>query len=101
MGKIRLQQGRLVWIQTPTEQYNEIITEHFRKFITAPGFLTHNDLLFRTWLVEHIPTRKKTISEQVKEECLQFLRDKRQDQVVEEHAEEMRELFEAIGYKNV
>jgi hemerythrin len=101
MGKIKIHKGRPVWVQTPGEQFDEMIKDKFIEFITGPGHLSHNDLLFRAWLVEHIPTRKRTISEQVKEKCLQFLRDKRQAQFVESHAKEMEELFEAIGYKNV
>ena len=96
-----MQQGRPVWIPTVAEQFDEMIKDKFIEFITGAGHLSHNDLLLRAWLVEHIPTRKRTISEQVKEKCLQFLRDKRQAQFVESHADEMKELFEAIGYKKI
>ena len=101
MGKIQIHLGRPVWVQTPGEQFDSMITEQFVKFITAPGYLTHDDLLFRAWLVEHIPTRERTISEKVKKQCLRFLKDTREAQFVESHAEEMKELFEAIGYKNM
>lgn len=80
------------------EQFDEMITEQFVKFITAPGYLTHDDLLFRHWLIMHIPTRKRTISEKVKEECLQFLRDKRAEQNEIRHEAERQE---ALAYKNM
>lgn len=99
MGKIRIHKGRPVWIKTPGEQFDSMIKDKFVEFITEPGHLSHNDMLFKEWLVEHIPERKRTISKAVKEQCLQFLRDKRAEQFAESHADEMKELLKAIGYK--
>jgi hypothetical protein len=98
MGKIRIHKGRPVWIPTVAEQFDGMITEHFIKFIKEPGSLTHNDFLFRTWMIEHIPERKRTISKEVKEQCLQFLRDKRAEQNEIRHEAERQE---ALAYKNM
>lgn len=102
MGKIKIQQGRPVWVQTPGEQFNEMIRYKFIEMIMDTSEpLTHNDFLFRAWLAGYVRTTKGIISKEVKEKCLQFLKDKRAEQFVESHAGEMEELFEAIGYKNV
>ena len=97
MGKIRIHKGRPVWIPTPGELFDEMIKDKFIEFITATGYLTHDELLFREWLVIHIPERKRTISEKVKKECLQFLRDKRAEQNEIRHEAERQE---ALAYKN-
>ena len=98
MGKIRIQQGRPVWVQTPGEQFDEMIKDKFIEFITGPGHLSHNEMLFRTWMIEHIPERKRTISKEVKEKCLQFLKEKRAEQNFKRHEAERQE---ALAYRNV
>ena len=81
-----------------TERFNEMIKDKFIDMITDTfEHLSHNDYLFKVWLIGYIRTTKGIISKEIKEQCLQFLRDKRAEQFVEEHADEIKEL---LAYKN-
>jgi hypothetical protein len=99
MGKIRIHKGRPVWIPTVTERFNAMIKDKFIDMITDTSEpLTHNDFLFRDWLVGYVRTTKGIISKKVKEDCLQFLKDERAEQNEIRHEAARRE---ALDYRNV
>ena len=79
-----------------TKQYNDMIADKVIEIIKAEGHLSHNDFLFRKWLVQQVK-----VSQQTEKELLNFLKERRGNQFLEGHTDEINELFEAIGYKNV
>jgi hypothetical protein len=98
MGKIRIHKGRPVWVPTVTERFNAMIRERFISFIKEPGSLTHDEMLFRDWLVGYVRTTNGIISKEVKEDCLQFLKEKRAKRNFERREAARRE---ALAYRNV